>query len=141
MCNKKRIKVLGVNDDRDFCECCGKIGIKRVVWITIDDGEPKHYGTACAAKIAGIDGKWSAKRADILASKLKEREERMRRREALRECAQAEANRSGQPTYLGYTGSGIYRRGEITWFTHAHRVRVESTAQEWVDIWETCTPA
>lgn len=41
--------VLGINDDRDSCQCCGKTGLKRVVWIRNDDtGEVVHYGTTCA---------------------------------------------------------------------------------------------
>ena len=43
-------KVLGVNDDRDFCECCGKEGLKKVVWIEhCDTGDVQHFGTSCAA--------------------------------------------------------------------------------------------
>jgi predicted metal-binding protein len=41
-------KILGVNDDRNFCECCGKVGLKRVVWIkNTETGEIVHYGTIC----------------------------------------------------------------------------------------------
>lgn len=43
-------KVLAVSDDRDFCECCGKTGLKRVVWIeNTETGDIKHFGTTCAA--------------------------------------------------------------------------------------------
>lgn len=52
-------KVLGVNDDRNFCECCGKQNLARVVWIENEEtGEIKHFGTTCAAKPAkgfGVD--------------------------------------------------------------------------------------
>ncbi|CAB3894334.1 hypothetical protein N7638_17440 [Achromobacter mucicolens] len=44
-----RFAVLGVTDDRDFCQCCGRQGLKRVVWI--EDGESgavRHFGTTCA---------------------------------------------------------------------------------------------
>lgn len=45
-----RYKVLAVNDDKDFCECCGKQGLKRVVWIEdTETQEIKHFGTTCAA--------------------------------------------------------------------------------------------
>ncbi|QOV06318.1 hypothetical protein CPT_Maja_098 [Burkholderia phage Maja] len=47
----KRYIVRGVNDDRDFCECCGKKGLKRVVWIEdTETSEIKHFGTTCAAQ-------------------------------------------------------------------------------------------
>ena len=54
-----RYKVVGVNDDKDFCECCGRQGLKRVV--SIEDTETqeiKHFGTTCAAapvKGFGVD--------------------------------------------------------------------------------------
>lgn len=45
-----RFKVLGVNDDRDFCECCGKTNLKRVVWIEdTETGNVQHFGVVCAA--------------------------------------------------------------------------------------------
>lgn len=47
---ESRYKVVGVNDDKDFCECCGKKDLKRVVWIEdIETQEIKHFGTSCAA--------------------------------------------------------------------------------------------
>lgn len=46
-----RFLVLGINDDRDFCECCGKQGLKRVVWIHDTElGEVKHFGSVCATQ-------------------------------------------------------------------------------------------
>lgn len=42
-------KVLGVNDDKNFCECCGKQGLKKVVFIeNLETNEIKHFGTTCA---------------------------------------------------------------------------------------------
>ena len=52
-------KVLGVNDERDTCECCGKTGLKRVVWIeNTETNDIKCFGTTCAqspAKGFGCD--------------------------------------------------------------------------------------
>lgn len=48
-------KVMGVNDDVDYCGHCGKTGLKRVVWLAPLDadgtvvGEAAPYGTTCAA--------------------------------------------------------------------------------------------
>lgn len=45
----KRFEVVGINDDEDFCECCGKTGLKRVVWIEDTETDVvKHFGTTCA---------------------------------------------------------------------------------------------
>ncbi len=52
-----RFQVRGINDDKSFCECCGKSGLQRVVWIEdMETGEIKHFGTVCALKPAkGFD--------------------------------------------------------------------------------------
>lgn len=52
-----RYTFLGVNDERDFCECCGKVGLKRVVWIEdTETCEIRHYGTTCATNPAKAFG-------------------------------------------------------------------------------------
>lgn len=52
-----RFAVVGINQDADFCECCGKSGINSVVWIRDNQtGLVKHFGQVCAAKPAkGFD--------------------------------------------------------------------------------------
>lgn len=53
MTTAKRFKVLGVNDDDDTCECCGKKGLKKVVWIEdTETGSVQHFGLICAANPA-----------------------------------------------------------------------------------------
>jgi hypothetical protein len=47
-------KIIGVNSDKDFCACCGKQELAKVVWIeNTTDCTVLHYGTTCAAKIMG----------------------------------------------------------------------------------------
>lgn len=52
-----RFLVRGIDDDKSFCECCGKNGLQRVVWIEdTETGEIKHFGTNCAQKpVKGFD--------------------------------------------------------------------------------------
>ncbi len=52
-----RFEVLAVNDSASFCECCGRSGLQRVVWIADHEtGEHKHFGTSCALRPAkGFD--------------------------------------------------------------------------------------
>ena len=46
----QRFIVRGVSDDADFCMCCGRTGLKRVVWIEdTETQEVRHFGTTCAA--------------------------------------------------------------------------------------------
>lgn len=65
-----RYEVLSVNDDSDSCECCGRTGLKRVVFIRdAETDETKHFGTTCAmspVKGFGVDREIKAaiKRAD-----------------------------------------------------------------------------
>lgn len=48
-----RYKVLGINDDKSHCECCGKQGLVRVVWIEdTETNEIHHFGTTCAMRPA-----------------------------------------------------------------------------------------
>ena len=55
----KKYLCYGVNDDVDFCEACGKRGLKRVVWLAPLDEEgneladPAPYGVDCAARMLG----------------------------------------------------------------------------------------
>jgi hypothetical protein len=53
----KRYQVLAINDEKDSCQCCGKSGLKKVVWIeNSESGEIKHFGVVCATNPAkGFD--------------------------------------------------------------------------------------
>lgn len=57
--NQAKYRVLGSNDDHSECCCCGRQGLKRVVWMQPldedgnEEGEPVHFGVICAAKAAG----------------------------------------------------------------------------------------
>ncbi|AVG43939.1 hypothetical protein LMG3410_01473 [Achromobacter aegrifaciens] len=47
------LAVLGVTDDRDFCQCRGRQGLKRVVWV--EEGESRevhHSGAVCTTVLA-----------------------------------------------------------------------------------------
>ena len=43
------MKILGITDERDSCDCCGKNGLKRTVALETAMGEFVFYGTTCAA--------------------------------------------------------------------------------------------
>ena len=46
-----RFKILGINDDKSTCSCCGKQGLKKVVWIEdTETGSLDHFGVICALK-------------------------------------------------------------------------------------------
>lgn len=78
----RKYKVKGINDEHDTCECCGKTGLKRVVWLAPldEDGQeicdPAPYGNVCAAYLLGITkergGKSNARLTRALEAKLEE---------------------------------------------------------------------
>lgn len=47
------VKVLGTTDDCTTCECCGRENLKSTVVLSIDGGDPVHYGCDCAAREIG----------------------------------------------------------------------------------------
>lgn len=47
----QRFIIKGINDDENFCACCGKQGLKKVVWIEdTETGALEHFGVICALK-------------------------------------------------------------------------------------------
>jgi len=50
-----RYIIKGINEDESVCELCGKINLKRVVWLEdVETGHLTHVGTSCASKLRGL---------------------------------------------------------------------------------------
>ena len=49
-----RFKVLGINDDRDFCEICGKVELKKVVWLEDKESIQAKLNVMKQNNIAGV---------------------------------------------------------------------------------------
>jgi hypothetical protein len=61
-----RFVVKGVNDEQNFCCCCGRDNLKRVVWIEdTETGAISHFGTTCAESPAKAFGVTSEIRAAV----------------------------------------------------------------------------
>ena len=45
-------QVLGINDDQTTCDHCGKINLKKVVWLKDENGTISAVGETCAHKMA-----------------------------------------------------------------------------------------
>lgn len=43
-------RITAINDEHDACSCCGKTGLKRVVWLNDGSAYDMPFGTTCAAK-------------------------------------------------------------------------------------------
>jgi hypothetical protein len=108
-----RYQVLSVNDDRDFCECCGRTGLKRVVFIRdTETDETKHFGTTCAmspVKGFGVD---------------KEIKAAIKRTDGYRKTLNTLANQSYRAA-----GGKFEARGDV--WTHVDRSLFEAKRVEW----------
>jgi hypothetical protein len=55
----KRYALKGINDDQHECAVCGRVELRRVMWLVELDGDgnelglPFHCGTSCGAKLLG----------------------------------------------------------------------------------------
>jgi len=69
-----RFVIKGINDEQDSCSCCGKTGLKRVVWIEdTQTGDINFFGTSCAtnpAKCFGVTKGDVAKAVRVYQSEL-----------------------------------------------------------------------
>lgn len=71
-------RIKGINNDLDTCECCGKTGLKRVVWLVsvTQDGEESEatpYGTTCAARRLGVKSQAENKIDELLIKAISEK--------------------------------------------------------------------
>ncbi len=59
MATTKKYALKGINDDQSVCAICGKVELKRVMWIVELDNngnevsDPFHCGTTCGARMLG----------------------------------------------------------------------------------------
>jgi hypothetical protein len=107
------IKLLGVNSDRDTCDCCGRSSLKRVVWLSINGRPPVAYGVNCAAQTLGFKGRYSSADADRLKAKYKQLQKEKEAYERVCIAAQREADRLGENVCVIKDTSGhFYTRRE-----------------------------
>ena len=53
----REFTVLGITDDHDTCDCCGRTNLKRTVALRDSGGEVGFYGTTCAALLLRREAK------------------------------------------------------------------------------------
>lgn len=73
----KKYQRLGVTDERDGCECCGRYGLKKVVALKdSESGDVVYFGSSCAARAEG----WGTKASDgpKMLTKLKQSAEALK---------------------------------------------------------------
>ena len=50
------MKINGITDSVNTCDCCGRSGLARTVCFEADNGELSFIGTTCASKYAKSNG-------------------------------------------------------------------------------------
>jgi hypothetical protein len=50
-----------INNEAEFCTCCGKQGLSKVAWLTDQNAETNHYGVVCAGKLLSASDKKNVK--------------------------------------------------------------------------------
>lgn len=105
------MKLLGVTDERETCDCCGKRGLKRVVALEKKSGEVVYYGSNCAAlALYGKKTPALAKRIDLEAQAIERERERLHASKLARVAtekgiANYNYNRTRRPAELSYFAS------------------------------------
>lgn len=94
-------KILGITDERNTCECCGKQRLKRTVAIDFD-GDVRYYGTTCAAKALKFPDpeRFTSRNAEALLTAFERREKSRQEYATAVESAKAQAIKYGQPVSL-----------------------------------------
>jgi len=58
------LKFIGITDERDSCDCCGKVNLKRVVVFENLSGVFEFRGTSCALKAVKFLSKQMIKKSE-----------------------------------------------------------------------------
>jgi hypothetical protein len=88
-----RYRLVGVTDERDTCDCCGRTDLKRVV--VLHDGDNHvFFGSQCAARLLGKPVR-DVNHEATAAQRRREQAERTARHAAQREAERAEALAAG----------------------------------------------
>lgn len=75
-------QLIAVNDNEDFCTCCGKQGLSKVAWLLNEEtNEENHYGVVCAGKLLSNSSKKELKNLSLKSSLLSNEIENLKNRE------------------------------------------------------------
>lgn len=88
-----RYRLVGVTDERDSCDCCGRTDLKRVV-VLHDGDDHVFFGSHCAARLLGKPVRDVNREANA-AQRRREQAERTARHAAQREAERTEALAAG----------------------------------------------
>lgn len=62
-----RFTIIGISQEHDECENCGRTGLKRTVVLKTDEGGVVYYGTECAATVTRLGSYSDVERAAVRA--------------------------------------------------------------------------
>lgn len=129
----KRYALKGVNDDESVCVVCGKVELKRVMWLVELDadgnqtGEPFHCGTTCGARLLGYTQSKISTKVKRFASDV------WQKRETIRRKMEVELGYEVQMSLIP-VGITYAERTAHAAYIEAKRIRAEAKA--WADAQE-----
>lgn len=140
----KRYALKGINDEATECSVCGKVELKRVMWLVALDSdgnatsEAFHCGTTCGAKLLGYtQGKISTKVKNFASEVLRKREQLYYSHPsyALSREKLIELNRINEQT-IRETGKSMGWQSRKNHPIYAQFVALDKEAKEWAETQE-----
>ena len=112
----KRYALQGVNDDQNECSVCGRVELKRVMWLVeVDDSgaeidTPFHCGTSCGAKLLQMPQAKVKKVAETYASRVAKVKEQLWQQSEWCKNYYAELNASKGMNWKERVAAGVIDR-------------------------------
>lgn len=127
----KRYALKGINDDSTVCSVCGRVELKKVMWLVELDsegnetGDPFHCGTTCGARLLGYT-------QSVVRTKVEQFSYFVSRRR--REMKETKAKEIGYYTFLSELNRlNLYGKERRNHPLYAQMQEAENTARAWAD--------
>jgi hypothetical protein len=106
------MKIKGIVDNVNTCDCCGKTGLAKTVALETNDGEIVYYGTTCASIALGYGKEYTSRNVHKLVQREEDKQKRAIERARAMESAQEHAARYNEPYLVLWKSNG--RRGSYS---------------------------
>lgn len=119
------MKMLGIVDNINTCDCCGKTGLVKTVALD-NGGEVVYYGVTCASVALGFGREYTSRNAHKLVTRVQDREHYAKLKAAAVERAQAAANAEKQTYLVLFQTSKYQKRGWYSVMDEARYIHLNS---------------
>jgi hypothetical protein len=107
------MKLLGIVDHVNDCDCCGKTGLVKTVALE-SNGETVYYGTTCASIALGFGREYTTRTAHKLVERVKKNDHYKKLKECAVMQAQQKANKTNE-TWLVLFKTSKYQK--LGWYS------------------------